>query len=80
MEFSKLLPVLTRPRADSEFVFEVIAPSIPGYGWSSPARKKGLNIPQVPRETEVDFFLVSEILTVAEPRRSKDDTGWTGTS
>ena len=39
--------MLTTPRPDSEFVFEVIAPSIPGYGWSSPAHKKGLNIPQV---------------------------------
>ena len=47
IEFSKVIPLLTTPRPDSEFVFDVIAPSIPGYGWSSPAHKVGLNIPQV---------------------------------
>ena len=53
IEFSKVIPLLTSPRADSEYVFEVIAPSIPGYGWSSPAHQKGLNIPQVNRIMDI---------------------------
>lgn len=57
IEFSKVIPLLTSPRADSEYVFEVIAPSIPGYGWSSPAHQKGLNIPQVSRILEISQSL-----------------------
>ena len=53
IEFSKVIPLLTSHRADSEYVFEVIAPSIPGYGWSSPAHQKGLNIPQVNRIIDI---------------------------
>ena len=56
IEFSKVIPMLTTPRPDSDFVFEVIAPSIPGYGWSSPAHKKGLNIPQVNKILNQYFF------------------------
>ncbi|KAK0411861.1 hypothetical protein QR680_005884 [Steinernema hermaphroditum] len=47
-EFYKIIPMLTDPNknlpgAQQDFAFEVIAPSIPGYGWSDAARKTGLN-------------------------------------
>ncbi len=35
MEFTKIIPLLTTPTPDQDFVFEVIAPSIPGYAYSS---------------------------------------------
>ena len=41
--------MLTKPSADQDFVFEVIAPSIPGYGFSSAPAKTGFNIPQTAR-------------------------------
>lgn len=33
-EFYKLIPLLTTPKKDSDFVFEVIVPSLPGFGFS----------------------------------------------
>jgi len=33
-EFYELLPLLTTGNDKSDYVFEVIAPSLPGYGWS----------------------------------------------
>ena len=33
-EFYEMIPMLTTPRPDQDFVFEVIAPSMPGYGFS----------------------------------------------
>lgn len=44
VEFVKILPMLTTPRADQDFVFEVIAPSIPGYGFSSAPQKTGFHL------------------------------------
>jgi Predicted hydrolases or acyltransferases (alpha/beta hydrolase superfamily) len=41
-EFYDLIPLLTIPRKDMNFVFEVIAPSLPGYGFSEGASKPGL--------------------------------------
>ncbi|XP_039953419.1 juvenile hormone epoxide hydrolase 1 isoform X2 [Bactrocera tryoni] len=38
-EFYRLIPLLTKPNPKSEYVFEVIAPSLPGYGWSQGASK-----------------------------------------
>lgn len=45
-EFYKIIPLLTNPIGNSEFAFEVIAPSIPGYGWSEQSHKKGFS--QIP--------------------------------
>lgn len=46
-EFYKIIPMLTDPSSilgvQSDVAFEVIAPSIPGYGWSDSARKTGFN-------------------------------------
>lgn len=45
-EFYKIIPLLTDPRShglSEEPVFEVICPSIPGYGFSEASSKKGLN-------------------------------------
>ncbi|CAG5080810.1 Similar to EH2: Juvenile hormone epoxide hydrolase 2 (Ctenocephalides felis) [Cotesia congregata] len=41
-EFYELIPMLTSPQADHDFVFEVIAPSLPGFGFSSSAVRPGL--------------------------------------
>lgn len=46
-EFYDLIPLLTTPRKDVNFVFEVIAPSLPGYGFSEGASKPGLGAAQV---------------------------------
>lgn len=43
-EFYKIIPLLTDPKAhglSDEHVFEVICPSIPGYGFSEASSKKG---------------------------------------
>ncbi|KFM82607.1 Epoxide hydrolase 1, partial [Stegodyphus mimosarum] len=42
-EFYKIVPMLTTPRADSNYVFEVVCPSIPGFGFSESPTKKGFN-------------------------------------
>ncbi|XP_036994688.2 epoxide hydrolase 1 [Artibeus jamaicensis] len=45
-EFYKIIPLLTDPKnhgLSDKHVFEVICPSIPGYGFSEAASKKGLN-------------------------------------
>lgn len=43
MEFYKIIPLLTTPRPEYDFVFEVIAPSLPGFGFSTPATIPGLS-------------------------------------
>nr|KAF6279760.1 epoxide hydrolase 1 [Myotis myotis] len=45
-EFYNIIPLLTDPKShglSDEHVFEVICPSIPGYGYSEASSKKGLN-------------------------------------
>jgi len=44
VEFYKLIPLLTTARPGRDYVFEVICPSIPGYGFSESPYKKGFNI------------------------------------
>ncbi|XP_075985879.1 uncharacterized protein LOC142983004 [Anticarsia gemmatalis] len=46
-EFYEAIPLLTKQTPGYNFVFEVIAPSIPGYGFSDPAVRPGLGLPQV---------------------------------
>lgn len=41
-EFYEILPILTTPVKGREFVFEVIAPSLPGYGFSEAPVRPGL--------------------------------------
>lgn len=41
-EFYEILPFLTTPSKDN-IAFEVIAPSLPGYGFSEAASKQGMN-------------------------------------
>lgn len=38
-EFYDFFPLLTRPNDASPFLFEVIAPSLPGFGWSDGATR-----------------------------------------
>ncbi|GJQ78777.1 Jheh2 [Trypoxylus dichotomus] len=42
-EFYEIIPKLTTPRKGDKFVFEVIVPSLPGYGFSQAASKPGLS-------------------------------------
>ncbi|CAI5452344.1 unnamed protein product [Caenorhabditis angaria] len=45
-EFYKFIPMLTDPKKfgiSSDFAFEVVAPSIPGYGWSDQPKKTGFS-------------------------------------
>lgn len=46
-EFYRVFPLLTSPRKGYDFVFEVIAPSLPGFGFSDAATVPGLNGAQV---------------------------------
>lgn len=46
-EFYDIIPLLTTTRKGVNFVFEVIAPSLPGYGFSEGASKPGLGAAQV---------------------------------
>ncbi|XP_032670380.1 juvenile hormone epoxide hydrolase 2-like [Odontomachus brunneus] len=43
VEFYKAIPLLTTARPEHDFVFEVIAPSLPGFGFSSAATIAGLS-------------------------------------
>lgn len=43
VEFYDIIPLLTTESNDRDFVFEVIAPSLPGYGFTDPSAKKGMN-------------------------------------
>lgn len=47
VEFQKIIPMLTTPSPDKDYVFEVIAPSLPGYGFSQAAVRPGLGPSQV---------------------------------
>uniref|UniRef100_A0A915D758 Uncharacterized protein n=1 Tax=Ditylenchus dipsaci TaxID=166011 RepID=A0A915D758_9BILA len=46
-EFYKLIPMLVDPqnhlKGDFDWAFEVVAPSIPGYGWSEQPHKQGFS-------------------------------------
>ncbi|XP_015916648.1 epoxide hydrolase 1 [Parasteatoda tepidariorum] len=42
-EFYKMIPMLTTEKDNQNFVFEVICPSIPGYGFSESPHHKGFN-------------------------------------
>lgn len=46
-EFYKFIPLLTTPRPGEKFVFEVIAPHIPGYGFSQGTNRPGLGAAEV---------------------------------
>jgi juvenile hormone epoxide hydrolase len=46
-EFYELIPKLIAKSADKDFVFEVIAPSLPGYGFSEAASKVKLSTTEI---------------------------------
>lgn len=46
-EFYDIIPLLTTPQEGRDFVFEVIAPSLPGFGFSQAAAKPGLSATQM---------------------------------
>lgn len=47
VEFQKIIPMLTKPWSNQNFVFEVIVPSLPGYGFSEGAVRPGMANAQV---------------------------------
>lgn len=46
-EFYNVIPLLTKPQKERNYVFEVIVPSLPGYGFSESASKPGLGALQM---------------------------------
>lgn len=46
-EFYDIIPMLNGKMNGSDFAFEVVAPSLPGYGFSEGAAKAGLGSPQM---------------------------------
>jgi len=52
VEFLRVFPMLTHPEAhggDAADAFHVIAPSLPGYGFSEPTRTRGWDVPRIAR-------------------------------
>lgn len=47
VEFYKMIPMLTTPRPDYDFVFEVVIPSLPGFGYSDATTKVGLGAVEI---------------------------------
>ncbi|KAF5295494.1 hypothetical protein FQR65_LT10482 [Abscondita terminalis] len=45
-EFYEIIPLLTAPQKNQKFVFELVVPSLPGYGFSEGSAKPGLGAPQ----------------------------------
>lgn len=43
VEFLDIVQLLTKPDPKRDFVFEIVVPSIPGYGFSEAAHQKGFN-------------------------------------
>ena len=61
-EFMRIIPMLTDPAAhggDAADSFTVIAPSLPGYGFSDPARTRAMNIQAI---ADLFFKLMTETL------------------
>lgn len=46
-EFYDIIPMLSNRTSDKEYVFDVIVPSLPGYGWSEGSSKPGLSTSKV---------------------------------
>jgi len=46
-EFYEIIPLLTKPQKGRDFVYELIIPSLPGYGFSDGAEIAGLNGPHI---------------------------------
>lgn len=46
-EFYELIPQLVTPRKEFDFIFEVVAPSLPGFGYSEAAVIPGLSTAQM---------------------------------
>lgn len=46
-EYYELIPKLTKEQEGRDFVFEVICPSLPGYGFSEGAHKPGLGCAEI---------------------------------
>ncbi|XP_053672900.1 juvenile hormone epoxide hydrolase 1-like [Anopheles nili] len=46
-EFYDIIPLLSNRTSDKEYVFDVIVPSFPGYGWSEGTSRPGLSASKV---------------------------------
>src|SRR5215469_144983 len=61
-EFKQIIPMLTNPAAhgaDGAQCFTVVAPSLPGYGFSEPTRTRAVNIQAI---AEIFHKLMTEVL------------------
>ncbi|XP_012150628.1 juvenile hormone epoxide hydrolase 1 isoform X2 [Megachile rotundata] len=47
VEFQKIIPMLTKPWPKHDFVFELVIPSLPGYGFSEGAVRPGMATAQM---------------------------------
>jgi len=45
-EFHKIIPLLTDPK-DGQQAFHVVVPSLPGFGWSDPAKEPGMGVVKI---------------------------------
>ena len=59
-EFLNIVPLLTSASPDRDFVFEVIAPSIPGYGFSSAPAKVRAKLDSRSTVTEIENFICND--------------------
>lgn len=46
-DFSKVVEPLSNPRTDDEIAFDLVIPSIPGFGFSTPVKSKGWNMVRI---------------------------------
>ncbi|KAF7988591.1 hypothetical protein HCN44_001164 [Aphidius gifuensis] len=46
-EFQKIIPILNKLKNNENIIFEIIAPSLPGFGFSDGAVRPGLGSPQI---------------------------------
>ncbi|MCL4127253.1 UNVERIFIED_CONTAM: hypothetical protein GTU68_040444, partial [Idotea baltica] len=58
IEFDEIIPLLTTPQDGSDVVFEVISPSLPGYGFSQASSKQGMRTLEI---SQIFFKLMKRI-------------------
>ncbi|XP_048699294.1 epoxide hydrolase 1 isoform X2 [Caretta caretta] len=75
-EFYKIIPLLTDPAShglSDEHIFEVICPSIPGYGFSEASHKKGCGLNDSP--VGLAAYILEKFSTWTDPEFRKLDDG-----
>ena len=57
VEVRKVLPLLTTPGSEGELVFDVVAPSLPGFGFTSAPEKAGFALDQYAEVSQACKFV-----------------------